>query len=185
VVEASRFASAFTFQYSPRPGTPAAELDNQVPKEAVQERFERLHALQERVSLEEGGALVCTDVEILVADHPGRKDGVAERMSGRARDNRLVHFSVPAGGAVPRPGDLVTVGVTYAAPHHLVADSALDGGTFAVRPTRAGDLFEGIASEGGHAHTHGSHETPGRSGESEPIGAVVLGIPAVRNVGPS
>jgi tRNA-2-methylthio-N6-dimethylallyladenosine synthase len=79
----------------------------------------------------------------------------------------------------------VTVSVTYAAPHHLVADSAIEGGTFAVRPTRAGDLFEGIAPEGSHAHAHVSHEAPGPLGESQPIGAVVLGIPVVRNVGPS
>jgi len=185
VVEASRFASAFTFQYSSRPGTPAAELEARVPKTVVQERFERLHALQERISFEEGQALIGTDVEILVADHPGRKDGAAERMSGRARDNRLVHFSVPEGMDPPRAGDLVTVGVTYAAPHHLVADSALAGGTFAVRPTRAGDLSEGLAAEGDHAHSTGGHGTPGRAGDSEPIGVIALGMPAILDAGPS
>ena len=50
VVEASRFSSAFTFQYSIRPGTPAATMADQVPKAVVQERFERLIALQEEVS---------------------------------------------------------------------------------------------------------------------------------------
>ena len=49
------------------------------------------------------------------------------RLSGRARDNRLVHFAVPEGAAVPRPGDVVEVAVTYGAPHHLVADSGLAG----------------------------------------------------------
>ncbi|NEA69137.1 radical SAM protein, partial [Streptomyces sp. SID12488] len=48
VVEASRFSSAFTFQYSPRPGTPAADLPDQLPKAVVQERYERLVELQER-----------------------------------------------------------------------------------------------------------------------------------------
>ena len=53
VVEQARFASAYTFQYSIRPGTPAATMADQVPKEVVQERYERLIALQERISLEE------------------------------------------------------------------------------------------------------------------------------------
>ena len=50
VVEKARFASAFTFQYSPRPGTPAAALPDQLPKAVVQERYERLVALQEEIS---------------------------------------------------------------------------------------------------------------------------------------
>src|SRR5690625_1681373 len=56
VVEASRFASAFTFQYSPRPGTPAADLPDQVPADVVAERYERLLALQERISTAENEA---------------------------------------------------------------------------------------------------------------------------------
>src|SRR5207244_12234842 len=52
VVEEARFDAAYTFQYSPRPGTPAASFDDQVPKEVVQERFDRLVELQERNSLE-------------------------------------------------------------------------------------------------------------------------------------
>ena len=47
---ASRFASAFTFQYSIRPGTPAATMPDQVPKAVVQERYERLVALVEEIS---------------------------------------------------------------------------------------------------------------------------------------
>ncbi|MDR6015082.1 tRNA (N6-isopentenyl adenosine(37)-C2)-methylthiotransferase MiaB, partial [Escherichia coli] len=66
VVRRARFASAFTFQYSPRPGTPAAEMDNQIPKEIVQERFERLVALQDSIQAEENATLVGTDVELLV-----------------------------------------------------------------------------------------------------------------------
>ena len=49
-----------------------------------------------------------------------------------------MHFAVPDGAERPRPGDVVTVGVTYGAPHHLVADAALEGGAYAVRRT-AGD----------------------------------------------
>ena len=125
VVEASRFSSAFTFQYSIRAGTPAATMPDQVPKHVVQERFDRLIAVQERVSWAENRAVEGREVEVLVAPGEGRKDGATSRMSGRARDNRLVHFAVPEGAGRPRPGDLVTVGVTYGAPHHLVADSAL------------------------------------------------------------
>jgi tRNA-2-methylthio-N6-dimethylallyladenosine synthase len=184
VVQAARFASAFTFQYSPRPGTPAAELECRVPKDVLQARFERLLALQDRISLEEGQALIGTDVEVLVAEAAGRKDGVADRMSGRARDNRLVHFSIPRDSAPPRAGDLVTVGVTYAAPHHLVADSALAGGTFAVRPTRAGDLARG--GDSGAGHRHGEAAGGAHAIGAKLIGAdapIALGMPSVRGAG--
>src|SRR4029453_14305889 len=50
VVREARFAGAFTFQYSKRPGTPAAELPDQLPKAVVQERYVRLLALQEEIS---------------------------------------------------------------------------------------------------------------------------------------
>ncbi len=67
VVEASRFSGAFTFQYSPRPGTPAASYDGQVPKPVVQERYERLVALQDRITLEGNEAQVGRRVEVLVS----------------------------------------------------------------------------------------------------------------------
>src|SRR5690606_38646355 len=95
VVEQSRFASAFTFQYSIRPGTPAATLPDQVPKEVVQERYDRLIELQERISAEENEALLGRTVDVLVATGEGRRDMERGRMSGRAEDNRLVHFDVP------------------------------------------------------------------------------------------
>lgn len=136
VVERSRFASAFTFQYSKRPGTPAAELADQVPKAVVQQRYDRLIELQERISWEENRAQIGTLVELLVAAGEGRKDAHTARMSGRARDGRLVHFS--PGGADVRPGDVVTTVVTSAAPHHLIADGAV----LTHRRTRAGDAHE-------------------------------------------
>lgn len=146
VVAQARFSSAFTFQYSIRPGTPAATMEGQLPKAVVQERFERLVALQEEISWAENRRHEGHTVEVLVAPSEGRKDAQTERMSGRARDNRLVHFAVPqaarAAGDVPRPGDVVSVDVTYGAPHHLVADGALDGGTYRVRRTRGGDAWE-------------------------------------------
>lgn len=133
VVAQSRFASAFTFQYSKRPGTPAAELPDQVSKAVVSERYQRLIDLQERISLEENRAIVGRTVEVLVAAGEGRKDATTARMSGRARDGRLVHFN-PQRLDI-RPGDVVTTTVTGAAPHHLIADSAVQ----THRRTRAGD----------------------------------------------
>ena len=135
VVAASRFASAFTFQYSKRPGTPAAELPGQVPKAVVSERYQRLIELQERISLEENTAVIGRSVELLVATGEGRKDAATARMSGRARDGRLVHFHPGEFGEQIRPGDIVVTTVTGAAPHHLIADSAL----LEHRRTRAGD----------------------------------------------
>ncbi|WP_298459776.1 tRNA (N6-isopentenyl adenosine(37)-C2)-methylthiotransferase MiaB [uncultured Cellulomonas sp.] len=206
VVEAARFASAFTFQYSPRPGTPAADLPDQLPKAVVQERYERLQALQERIALEENRAQLGRAVEVLVADTDGRKDGASLRVSGRAADNRLVHFALPQGLSpagsrpggpdaadapdprllpdvdprLPRPGDLVTVAVTHAAPHHLVADSALAGGPYAVRRTRAGDAWaargRARAGIGDDGHGHGGHDGGGAAAG----GPVVLGLPTVR-----
>ena len=116
VVEQARFASAFTFQYSKRPGTPAAELPDQLPKSVVQERYERLTALQDRIAAEENAKQLGSRVEVMVTAQQGRKAGETHRLSGRARDQRLVHFSVPDGAPAPRPGDLVTVTVTEAAP---------------------------------------------------------------------
>ena len=153
VVRESRFSSAFTFQYSIRPGTPAATMPDQVPKAVVQDRYERLIEVQEEISWAGNREQEGRDLEVLVATGEGRKDTETDRMSGRARDNRLVHFAVPAGAERPRPGDVVTVGVTYGAPHHLVADAALQGGTYAVRRTKGGDAWEALqqGSDGGVA----------------------------------
>ncbi len=119
-VRAARFASAFTFQYSKRPGTPAAEMPGQVPKDVVTERYDRLIAVQDAISWDEAKRLIGREVEVLVGAGDGRKDAATGRVSGRARDGRLVHVAGTAG-----PGDTVTAQVTYAAPHHLVADGGI------------------------------------------------------------
>lgn len=143
VVEQSRFASAFTFQYSPRPGTPAAGRTDMIPDDVMAERYSRLIDLQNRISTEENEALVGRELEVLVAEGEGRKDGFTRRLSGRSRDNRLVHFAVPEGSVEPRPGDMVSVRATHGAPHHLLADSGLEtGGLYSVRRTRAGDAWQ-------------------------------------------
>ena len=161
VVRQARFAAAFTFQYSPRPGTPAAGMDGQIPKHVVTERYGRLIELQEAISLEQNRALVGSVVEILAASGEGRKDSATARMSGRARDGRLVHFT-PGADAMVRPGDVVTTTVTAAAPHHLIADAPL----IAHRRTRAGD-----------AHAAGKRPTTGTP--------VVLGLPDVGRPAPA
>jgi tRNA-2-methylthio-N6-dimethylallyladenosine synthase len=152
VVREARFAGAFTFQYSKRPGTPAADLPDQLPKPVVQERYERLVALVDEITYQENQTRVGETVEVLVAVGEGRKDAATGRLSGRSRDGRLVHF---LGTPAIRPGDVVTTVVTYGAPHHLVAD----GRVLSQRRTRAGDAWEA-----GHAP-----KPPG----------VMLGLPTV------
>ena len=148
VVREARFAGAFTFLYSPRPGTPAAGMPGQLPRQVVQERYERLVALVNEVTWRENSQLVGRTLEVLVAEGEGRKDAATARLSGRAPDNRLVHFrpdrvgASPVGASAPiRPGDVVTVEVTRAAPHHLISDAPV----LAARRTRAGDAWEGRA----------------------------------------
>jgi tRNA-2-methylthio-N6-dimethylallyladenosine synthase len=167
VVEAARFAGAFTFQYSKRPGTPAATLADQVPKAVVQERYERLVAVVDDLAWQENTRLVGRTVELMVAEGEGRKDGATHRLSGRGPDNRLVHFSpLDADGTRVdvRPGDMVEVELTYAAPHHLVSDAPVRS----VRRTRAGDAWE-------------ARTAPDRTGPDDGTGSrgVLLGLPTV------
>ncbi|MCW4386770.1 tRNA (N6-isopentenyl adenosine(37)-C2)-methylthiotransferase MiaB [Salinibacterium sp. SYSU T00001] len=167
VVEQARFASAFTFQYSIRPGTPAATMPDQVPKEVVQERYERLVELQDRISWEENQRLVGTTVDVMVSAE-GSKDAATHRLSGRAEDSRLVHFSLPEGGPAPRPGDIVTVTVSDAKPFYLIADAA-PGVVPPVRRTRSGDAWD--RAQAASCGTPSANEAPGR---------VSLGLPSLR-----
>lgn len=105
----ARFDAAYTFQYSPRPGTKAASHEGQVPKAVVQERYERLVDLQEAISLQKNEALVGTRAEVLV-EPPGRKGG----LQGRTRTNKIVHFA----GRI-EPGSSARVRITGAHPHYL------------------------------------------------------------------
>jgi tRNA-2-methylthio-N6-dimethylallyladenosine synthase len=122
VTEEASFDAAFTFQYSPRPGTPAASYDHSVPKSVVQERFDRLVDLQERISLEKNEALVGERAEVMI-EGEGRKGN----LKGRTRTNKLVHLSADL-----EPGDFVDVEVTAAHPHHLDARSAGTAGSTAL-----------------------------------------------------
>ncbi len=145
VVEEGRFSVAYTFQYSKRPGTPAADLPDQISKEVVQDRYVRLIERVNQIAWEENQKQIGKTVEVLVANE-GRKDDQTNRMSGRGRDYRLVHFEVPDGEPKPRPGDVVTCTVTSAAPYHLMAD-VQPGTSYSMRRTIAGDAWDRAEAE--------------------------------------
>ncbi|MEY3677764.1 MAG: hypothetical protein RL351_991 [Actinomycetota bacterium] len=170
VVREARFAAAYTYQYSKRPGTPAAEMENQIPKAVVQERYERLMALVNDVAWQENKQQVGTEVEVLVA-YEGRKDDATARMSGRTPENRLVHFEVPAGAEVPRPGDMVTVVITDAAPYHLLADNQKN---YSVRRTIAGDAWDRA-----EAAACAVPSTDGGAKSSVSLGIPSVGLPTI------
>jgi tRNA-2-methylthio-N6-dimethylallyladenosine synthase len=159
VVREARFSGAFTFQYSKRPGTPAATLPDQIDQAVVTDRYNRLVEVVNEITWDENKRLVGRELELMVAEGEGRKDAATRRLSGRAPDNRLVHFEADfsAVDGEPRPGDVVTVEVTYAAPHHLVAD----GPVRSLRRTRAGDAWER------------------RTAEPAPSAGVGLGMPSI------
>jgi tRNA-2-methylthio-N6-dimethylallyladenosine synthase len=126
----ARFAAAYTYQYSKRPGTPAATMPNQIEAEIVGERYTRLHLHQQEISLSVNQEAVGKTFRVLVGDYEGRRDEAQERMTGRSEDFRLVHFS---NAAKARPGDEVEVLITQASAHYLI------GTPGAVRATRGGD----------------------------------------------
>jgi tRNA-2-methylthio-N6-dimethylallyladenosine synthase len=89
VVERVRFDGAFMFAYSPRPGTPAAQMENQVPRAVKQERLQRLIALQNRITCEINSAQVGRVFEVLV-EGPSQKDPT--KLAGFTRENKMMHF---------------------------------------------------------------------------------------------
>lgn len=146
VVEAVRFDQAFTFQYSPRPGTPAAERSEDfIAPEVVRDRYQRLEPLVRTHSREAHERLVGTRQELLV-ESPSKTD--PSRWSGRTRGNHLVHLPAAtyASGQEPvyAPGDLVTVEVVEASTNY-----ALSGPVASVRRTAAGRATaEALARDG-------------------------------------
>lgn len=116
VIDAAAYDAAFTFVFSPRPGTAAAEmLDDFVPPEAVADRMSRLVEVVERHALAKHEARVGRVEEVLVE---GRSKKDPTVLSGRTRQNKLVHFSADH----LAPGTLAEVAVTAAAPHWLRGD---------------------------------------------------------------
>lgn len=148
-------------------------MPDQVPKEVVQERFERLVALQDHISFDENRRQVGRTAEVLVSVGEGKKDAETHRLTGRAEDNRLVHFSPGGltGADAPRPGDVVTVEITHAAPFHLIADAEPLG----LRRTRAGDAWDRAQAD--------SCGVPATASATAPGGPVSLGLPTLRVAG--
>jgi tRNA-2-methylthio-N6-dimethylallyladenosine synthase len=174
VVRQAAFAGAYTFRYSKRPGTAAADMPGQVPAAVVQERYDRLAALVQETALAGNRAQLGRELDVLTAEGEGRKDVSTHRLSGRAPDGRLVHFT--PGDGPPRPGDVVRVKVTHAAPHHLIADLP----PLAVRRTRAGDAWQA-----GHGADASSGKPPPHRqlNGSVPRAPVLLGMPALGHPG--
>jgi tRNA-2-methylthio-N6-dimethylallyladenosine synthase len=150
-------------------------MPDQVPADVVKERYQRLVDRVDEIAWEEAKRQIGRTVEVLIAQGEGRKDEATGRLSGRAPDNRLVHFVPPmfegsgrdVESAAPRPGDVATVTVTYAAPHHLVAD----GPALAVRRTPAGDAWE-------RREAADACGVPGSTPAVVGLGVPAVGVPA-------
>ena len=119
LVKQARFSAAYTFQYSKRPGTPAATMADQIPDDVMADRYNQLHKIQQEISKSENEKLIGKTVELLVSGHEGRHDHDQNRMNGRSADFRLTHFDNSSKAA--RPGDLVEVKVLEAFANHIVA----------------------------------------------------------------
>ncbi len=111
-VERAQFDAAFMFQYSPRPGTPAADYENQVPQSVVRERFDRLSSLQNDITFARYRARVGRRYTVLV-DGPSKRD--ESTVSARTRGGQLVHIA-----GVHNPGEFLDVEITRAGKHHLM-----------------------------------------------------------------
>jgi tRNA-2-methylthio-N6-dimethylallyladenosine synthase len=116
VAAAAEYDAAFIFNFSPRPGTRAADLTADfVDPAVVTERFLRLEAVVDRSGLRKNELLVGATHEVLI-EGPSKRDEA--RVSGRTRSGKLVHFAPPADGL--RPGALALVQIDHAAPHHFI-----------------------------------------------------------------
>ena len=144
LVKQAKFLAAYTFQYSKRPGTPAATMPDQISDAVMKERYDALHILQQEMSQIVNQEVVGTEQEILVADYEGRRDDGKARMTGRTKDFRLAHFAIEEGNS-PRPGDAVISKITKASPNFILAEEA----PISIRNTRGGDATEARSKESG------------------------------------
>lgn len=133
LVKQAQFSAAYTFQYSKRPGTPAALMADQIADDVMAHRYNQLHKIQQEISKSENEKQIGKTVELLVSSHEGRHDFDQKRMNGRSADFRLTHFDNSDQAA--RPGDLVKVKVIEGFANHIVA-----GAPIAVRKTKGGDV---------------------------------------------
>ena len=132
VVKQAQFTAAYTFQYSKRPGTPAATMPDQIVDEVMAERYTRLHALQQVISGEINSASLGRNYDVLVSDHEGRHDVERARMNGRTPDFRLVHLDTTSA----RPGDIANVTIIESSPNYMV------GAVNSIRKTRGGEAHD-------------------------------------------
>jgi len=139
VVKEAQFTAAYTFQYSKRPGTPAATMSDQIAADVVAARYQELHKLQQEISGSINEASIGKTYEVLVSDHEGRHDQSRARLNGRTPDFRLVHFEAEN----IRPGDIATVVIESASPNFMV------GSLQSVRATRGGDAYDARVKESG------------------------------------
>ncbi|RIK11117.1 MAG: tRNA (N6-isopentenyl adenosine(37)-C2)-methylthiotransferase MiaB [Acidobacteria bacterium] len=116
VVSQARFDDSFSFIYSRRHGTPAADMVEQVPAEVSSERYSRLSTLLNELALSSNLARIGKTEELLV-EGVSKKDPTM--LTGRTPQNRLVHF--PAAGNTTE-GDFVNALITTGAPHHLFGE---------------------------------------------------------------
>ncbi len=129
----ARFAAAYTYQYSIRPGTPAAIMPDQIPAAIVGDRYTRLHEHQQKISLSVNQEAIGRTMGVMVGDFEGRRDAAFARMTGRSEDFRLVHF---ASESAARAGDVLEVKITDASAHYLIGD------VLSLRATRGGDAHQ-------------------------------------------
>jgi tRNA-2-methylthio-N6-dimethylallyladenosine synthase len=151
----ARFAAAYTYKYSIRPGTPAGAMENQVPEDIVGERYTRLHEHQQRISQSVNEEAIGTTHRVMVSEIEGRRDEAQSRMTGRSEDFRLVHFSSDTDA---RPGDFVDVKISQSSAHYLIGDAV------AVHRTLGGDA-------------HAARTAPAAATQS----STTLGMPKVRS----
>jgi tRNA-2-methylthio-N6-dimethylallyladenosine synthase len=117
VVEQVRYDSAFTFIFSPRRGTEAAEFDEQVPHDVKRERMERLVDRVQHIALERAQRFVGRELDVLV-EGPSRTD--PDKLRGRTRHNKTVNFT-----GVAQPGDFARVEITSATSTTLAGEESL------------------------------------------------------------
>jgi tRNA-2-methylthio-N6-dimethylallyladenosine synthase len=118
VAAEAEFDSAYTFIFSPRPGTRAALMTSEfVDADVIKERFERLKQVLDRSSVRKHEARVGRREEVLV-EGPSKRDD--RMLSGRTRQGKLIHFPVSAEPL--RAGSLALVDVVHGAPHHLMGE---------------------------------------------------------------
>jgi tRNA-2-methylthio-N6-dimethylallyladenosine synthase len=118
VVAACEFDLAYTFIFSPREGTRAAEMgDSFVASDVIKQRFERLKDVTDRSALRRHRARVGRREEVLVEGPSRRND---QMLSGRTRQGKLIHF--PVSDSPLRAGSLASVDVTYGAPYYLLGE---------------------------------------------------------------